>query len=92
MGTVLKMFFFLPKPLFFAQPTLEEVMIVGVSWEVPTVPVEEVKKFLKHIDKDMKARLFLTQLEKVFIFRYRHFFVSPEGRGPELTFCMFILL
>ena len=35
----------------------EEVMIFGVS-EVPTVPVEEVKKFLKHIDKDMKARLF----------------------------------
>ena len=62
-------------------------MIFGVS-EVPTVPVEEVKKFLKHIDKDMKARLFLTQLEKVFIFRYRHFFFSPGGGGPKLTFCM----
>ena len=92
MGVVLKMFFFsFTKKPFFAKPTIEEVMIFGVS-EVPTVPVEEVKKFLKHIDKDMKARLFLTQLEKVFIFRYRHFFVSPEGRGPELTFCMFILL
>ena len=66
-------------------------MIFGVS-EVPTVPVEEVKKFLKHIDKDMKALLFLTQLEKVLIFPYRHFFVSPGGGGPELTFCMFILL
>ena len=43
-------------------------MIFGVStvsWGVPTDPLEEVKKFLKHIDKDMKTRLSLTQLEKV---------------------------
>ena len=87
MGAVLKMFFFFSftKKPFFAKPTIEEVLIFGVS-EVPTVPVEEVKKFLKHIDKDMKACLFLTQLEKVFIFRYRHFFVSLGGGGPELTF------
>jgi len=65
-------------------------MIVGVSWEVPTVPVEEVKKFLKHIDKDMKARLFLTQLEKVFIFRYSTFSLVRGAGGPNWPFaCLY---
>ena len=84
MGVVLKMFFFFSftKKPFFAKPTIEEVMIFGVS-EVPTVPVEEVKKFLKHIDKDMKARLFLTQLEKVFIFRYSTFSLVRGAGGPN---------
>ena len=83
MGVVLKMFFFsFTKKPFFAKPTIEEVMIFGVS-EVPTVPVEEVKKFLKHIDKDMKARLFLTQLEKVFIFRYSTFSLVRGAGGPN---------
>ena len=45
---------------------LKEVMIFGVSQGAPTYPTEVVKKFLKHIDKDMKTRL--TQLEKVSFF------------------------
>ena len=39
-----------------------------------------VKKFLKYIDKDLITRLFLTQLEKVIIFRYKQtFFVTNGG-------------
>ena len=60
MGVVLKMFFFsFTKKPFFAKPTIEEVMIFGVS-EVPTVPVEEVKKFLKHIALPHQAGIELS--------------------------------
>ena len=41
-----------------------------------------VKKFVKHIDKDMITRLFLTQLEKVTIFRPKHTFSSLTW-GPK---------
>ena len=34
-----------------------------------------VQKFLKHIDKDMKTRLFLTQFEKVIFFRHKQTFL-----------------
>ena len=74
-------FFSFTKKPFFAKPTIKEVMIFGVS-EVPTVPVEEVKKFLKHIDKDMKALLFLTELEKVF-FRTGTFSLVQGAGGPN---------
>ena len=33
------------------------------------------KKFLKHIDKDMITRLFLTQIEKVIFFRHKQTFL-----------------
>ena len=38
-----------------------------------------VKKFLKHIDKDMRTRLFLTQLQKVLLFRYKQTFFVTNG-------------
>ena len=58
---------------------LAEVIIFGFSRGVPTVPFGEVKKFLRHIDKDLKSCLFLAQLQKVLIFRHRHFFVTQGG-------------
>ena len=58
-------------------------MIFGFSRGVPTVPFGEVKKFLRHIDKDLKSCLFLAQLEKVLIFRHRHFFVTDRGVPKE---------
>ena len=44
-----------------------------------------VKKFFKHIDKDMITRLFLTQLEKVIIFRHTFFLIHGESQLTFLT-------
>ena len=57
---------------------LIKLLLICLTSTTPFV----VKKFLKHIDKDMITRLFLTELEKVITYRPEQIFSSLRG-GPN---------
>ena len=63
--------------MFFAD-FIPELLLICLTSTTPFV----VKKFLKHIDKNMITRLFLTQLEKVITYRPEQTFFVTEG-GPN---------
>ena len=61
---------------------LEKVLIFRHIFTYLFTSLFLVKKFFKHINKDMITRLFLTELEKVIIFR--HTFPSLTGVPIDL--------
>ena len=64
--------------LFCFADSIPELLLICLTSTTPFV----VKKFLKHIDKDMITRLFLTQFEKVITYRPEQTFFVTEG-GPN---------